>query len=211
MKSMPAAIILSTLAFTEATPAQMAAVDFEGLATGSRFGPGSSGMQMPGNFIFNSMGIEVTIGNFLPTNNTTSAFVEVNPADPTVFDSNYLEHFANISLQYDFTQLAFEVGLVTIEWYDFGGTQTLGVNGDLVALFDFTDAPATLGGVGVTVVNQVGVNTPGTITFRGDINTITIGGQELAVDNLVATVPTPGVTVVALIVAGTMSRRRRTN
>jgi hypothetical protein len=202
-----------------AAPAAMggvsATVDFEELTSGDTYGPGGTGGEMVGDMVFSDDGIGVFVDDFLQPDqsvfNSTSAFVEVDGAIPQIaFSTQGIEFFGNIALEFDFTGLAFEVGRVELEWADFGGSQTIGVNGELFGFANLMNAPASLDGVDIAVTqDQVytgGVG--GTIVFTGAIDSITIGGQEFGLDNVTAYVPAPGGAAL-LAIAGVVGLYRR--
>jgi len=212
----------AALAAVSARADDVARVDFEEFAAGDQFGPGSPGNQMSGDVLFSDEGIGVSIGDFLSTSgsisNTPTAFVEIEADFRTnAFESQEMHFTGNIALHFDFTDLAFDVGRVDLLWAIFGGSQTLGVNGESVPLANITDAPAMLGGAAVFAAQDgilgLGDGIFGRLSLVGDIETLTIGGQELAIDNIAASIPAPsgaGAMVLGLI-ASTWRRRRGAN
>lgn len=192
-----------------------ATVDFEELMSGDTFGPGGTGGEMVGDLVFSDEGIDVRVDDFLQTDqsvfNSASAFIEVDGMIPQeAFVTQGIEFFGNVALEFDFAGVGFNVGRVELEWADFGGSKTIGVNGVLFGFGDVMDAPGLLDGVVIEVIQDQtypsGVG--GRIVFTGDISTITIGGQEFGVDNVVASIPAPGGVVLAVL-AGLVVRRRR--
>lgn len=210
--------LMAVVAFAAAPAAlggMSATVDFEELTSGDTYGPGGTGGEMVGDMVFSDDGINVFVDDFLRPDQSVgtsgSAFIEVDGMIPQeAFSTQGIEFFANIALEFDFTGLAFEVGRVELEWADFGGSQTIGVNGELFGFANLMNAPASLDGVDIAVVqDQVytgGVG--GTIVFTGDIDSITIGGQEFGLDNVTAFVPAPGGAAL-LALAGFVVRRKR--
>ena len=207
---------LITAAVLVAAPAAFAGMgatmDFEELTSGDTYGPGGTGMEMVGDDLFTDEGIVARVDDFLLTNqsvfNSNSAFIEVDgPLAQDAFGSQGIEFFGSISLEFDFTGVGFDVGYVQIEWADFGGSNTIGVNGQLMGLADFSFAPLSIDGVKIEQFSR-GDN-GGVLAFTGDIQSITLGGQELAVDNVVArAVPAPGAAGL-LGLAGLAALRRR--
>ena len=180
---------ISFLAFlvmsSVAVYAQTAVVDFESQPIGTKFG--NSFGDTPGDVIFTEDGIDVSVetdlsGSFggMLIGGAADFFFPTTPAT-----------MGGLNLKFDFSNLAFDVGKVTFEYIDFGGTENLGVNGSVVELgfgTGFGGAPETLGGASISRV----FGDPGTVTIVGKINSITVGGQELGLDNVVAmAVPEP--------------------
>jgi len=192
-----------------------ATVDFEELASGDTYGPGGTGGEMAGDLLFSDEGIDVRVDTFLNPDQSVSSsmfsFVEVDGAiSQEAFSTQGIEFFGDIALEFDFTGLAFSVGRVELEWADFGGSQTIGVNGQLFGFAGLMNAPAMLDGVDIEVIQDQtfsgGVG--GRIIFTGDIEAITIGGEEFGLDNVTASVPAPGGAAL-LAIAGFVGLRRR--
>jgi len=201
--------------FATSAGAMEAVVDFEEFAPLTRFGPNSPTNDQPGDFLFTDDGIGVYAADFLSTSQqvntsqTSYVIIEDTVSFGDEFPTQELHVFGNLALRFDFTGLAFDVTRVTIPWVDMGGTQTLGVNGVVMGMPSFTDAPTTLGGVSVSTTEIQQPNSlRGTLTFEGAIDSITIGGQELTFDDVRAT-PTPGSAAVLLLGGFAAARRRR--
>ncbi len=193
-----------------------ATVDFEELTSGDTYGPGGTGGEMVGDMVFSDDGIDVFVDNFLQPDQTifngTTSFVEVDGAiSQTAFSSQGLDFFGNIALEFDFSGLGFAVGEVELEWADFGGSQTIGVNGISVGFNDLMNAPAVIDGVLISVTEDqnFGSGVGGTIVFTGAISSITIGGQEFGLDNVTARVPAPGAAGLFALAGAAGLRRRR--
>jgi len=183
------AMILVSLLFFSANGssglyAQTAVVDFESQVVGTIYG-GSFG-DTPGDVIFTEDGIDVSVETYLSGSfgrATIGGFTNSSfPTTPATI--------SNLNLKFDFSNLAFDVGKVTFEYVDFGGNENLGVNGNILGLPSLINAPATIGGASVAVTPFRGGL--GTVTIVGAINSITVGGQEFGMDNVVAmAVPEP--------------------
>jgi hypothetical protein len=210
-------LLVSLVCAPVASAALARAVTFEGLSVGDQFGPGAPGNEMSGDFLFTEDDIDVYVGDFLNTSgavsNSPSAFVEVEDAmTGDIFPTNELDFFGNIAIRFDLTNLGFEFDRVMLDWADFGGSQTLSINGVGVGVNNMLDLPATLGGASITVT-ETG-SAPGGVTGRlvlvGMIDSFTIGGQEFAIDEvLVLQVPTPGAGGLMLAAAVFGLRRAR--
>ncbi|MCA9185751.1 MAG: VCBS repeat-containing protein [Planctomycetales bacterium] len=95
----------------------------------------------------------------------------------------------NVSLQFQFATTQDEVSFLFAEQ---GGYVNLSVNGDLRVAEAFHDLNgATIGGATVSVTTIPGTN-GGTITIRGAIDSVAMGGQELRLDYLCAMTSSPG-------------------
>lgn len=210
-------LIVSLMWAPAAFAAVARAVTFESLSVGDQFGPGSPEGEMSGDFLFTEDDIDVYVGDFLDTSgavaNSPSAFVEVEDAmTGDTFPTNELDFFGNIAIRFDLTNLGFEFDRVMLEWADFGGSQTLSINGTGVGVSDMLDLPATLGGVDITVMETGSApgGVTGTLVLVGMIDSFTIGGQEFAIDEVfVLQVPTPGAGGLMLGAAVLGLRRRR--
>lgn len=170
--------------------AQMAVVDFESQTVGAAFGSSSS--HAPGDLIFTEDGINVSVETDLAGSFNNVVIGGFTDSDFTTTPVT----ISNINLGFDFSNLAYDVGKVTFEYLDFGGDENLGVNGSVVELAQLIFAPASLGGASITVTQQQGSfregYIPGTVQVIGAIESVTVGGQEFGMDNLVAmAVPEP--------------------
>jgi hypothetical protein len=91
---------------------------------------------------------------------------------------------------------------IALMFADLGGDINLGVNDDVRKAANFTGLPATIGGAGIYIAGGVPF---GLIMITGDnIQSLTIGGQELSIDNILAcegAVPEPA-TIVLLGLGG---------
>ncbi|MES1211389.1 MAG: hypothetical protein ABUL63_03540, partial [Acidobacteriota bacterium] len=95
----------------------------------------------------------------------------------------------NINLLFDFSALGFKVSKVALSYLDLGGYENLAVN-DSGYVGELTAAPPALGGASVTVTN-IAVPPPmsgkrGTVTLKGTVKSMMIGGQELWIDSVCA-------------------------
>jgi hypothetical protein len=87
------------------------------------------------------------------------------------------------------TNLEFDYGVPLSAWKvdfgEYGGNVNLTVNGECASVPDFTDLPAVLGGVTVTAMHfgEPGQSC-GSLLLEGFIEQVSIGGQELAIDNV---------------------------
>ncbi|TWT77795.1 hypothetical protein Pla123a_15910 [Posidoniimonas polymericola] len=185
--------------------AQSATIDFESLPLGTTYGASSG--DSPGDLAFTEDGVDVRLQNY-SSGSFSSATVGGFMADK--FSTTPMT-ISNINLDFEFGSLPFDVGLVTFEYADSGGTVNLGVNGTNLSLADMTDAPASIAGVAVSVTaSPIFGGVFGEVTLTGQIDTVRLGGQEFGVDNLRAEVPEPLSATLALLgLIGVAAARRR--
>lgn len=171
-----------------------ATVTFETVPAGTRFGQqfGST----PGQVVneLTQDGIQVSFETFSISAQNFTAFVraETGGAFAPIFPTAPLE-MDNINVQFDFTQVGFNVSRVSLEYLELGGLDNFSVNGG--TRFEISPLATLPTGVapGVTLLNEVLDSLTGRsrITLLGDVDSVLIGGQELVVDTIIA-VPEPG-------------------
>ena len=166
---------------------------------------------MPGDVVLSEEGIDMSVEEFFLRSFVGFSKAEVVPPSAGLFTTNALS-LDNISAQFDFSHLSFDVTQVTIEFRELGGENNFGVN-RLVLLTPVTDI-TDLGG---EIAPDITVSVTGqTIMLLAQnqavIDAVLIGGQELVIDNIVA-VPEPGsvalVGLAGLLLLGRRSRAGR--
>ncbi|MBN2243975.1 MAG: hypothetical protein JW793_14910 [Acidobacteria bacterium] len=91
-------------------------------------------------------------------------------------------HANNITLSFDFTC---PLEGLTFLFGEYGGNLNITINGDFRNFGNFNELHGvTVGGVTVSVVNGGG-NDTGKATLTGTVNSFSVGGQELWVDNII--------------------------
>lgn len=159
-----------------------ATVDFEGIPLGTLYG--SEAPNAPGAVVLTQQGIDMSVEPFLLGDFQDFYRAEISERYQELFDSTPLG-LDNISVLFHFARVGFEVNRVTLDYVELGGGVNFAVNGlvpsQLVSLADIPEDVAP--GVSVTVGS-------GTVVVSGDIDSLLIGGQELAIDNIVA-IPEP--------------------
>ena len=103
---------------------------------------------------------------------------------------------------------------VALLFGEYGGDINLGINGDLKKAADFYDLPGIIGGANVYVASRGGDLGTMLIVSGVNINTMTIGGQELAIDTVFAceTIPEPAtITLLGLGAISVLAGRKRRN
>jgi hypothetical protein len=185
--------------------AQLVTIDFESLPLGTTYG-GFSG-DSPGDLAFTENGVDVRLQNY---SNGSFNEATVGGFTDAVFPTTPMT-IGNINLDFEFGSLPFDVGLVTFEYADLGGTVNLGVNGTNLSLANMTNAPASIAGVAVSATaSPIPGGVFGEVTLTGKIDTVRIGGQEFGIDNLRAEVPEPRTAILTLIgLIGVPAARRR--
>jgi len=161
-------------------------VDFEPpLTLGTKYGQSSG--NNPGDIIFTSSGVPVSVREFGNSINPTSfneAFIDTAPV---AFGASQSIRTNNINLEFDFSSIGFTPSLVELDFLDKGGYENLSVNGGQLYFGELSQAPSSLGpitfGVSTTPVSG---GTVGKATFKGAVQTLRIGGQEFWIDNVCA-------------------------
>ncbi len=196
--------LVLTLALPAGLSRAQAVVDFEGTFPRTSFSVSLG--DNTGDLLFVQDGVEVrfldafrsvqgtgTIGGF-----STSAF----PTTPYTF--------SNTGLTFDVSNLPTPVTFATFEYADFGGDEIIGINGSRAGFRNFASAPATLGGVNLSVTptgSGVGFDS-GLVTLSGPITTLELGGQEFGVDNVTFLPEPASAALLGLGLLG-LTRRRR--
>ena len=176
-----------------------ATVDFESVPQGTVYG-GAFG-HTPGDVVLTQEGIEMSVEKFFLGTFVGFVKAEVGGVYSDFFPTAPLG-IDNISVSFDLSDVGFDVTQVTLDYQEFGGADNFAVNGHtLYQLNVLTDIPT---GVAPGVTASAGA---GVITLTGDIDCFRIGGQELAIDNIVAVPEPTGVLLLGL--AGALAFRRR--
>ena len=186
--------------------ARAATVDFESVRPGTRWG--SETGHQPGDSALSESDIMMSVETFFFNPSQTEFFraevPEVQGRFAQAFPTQELT-LDGINVLFDFSGLRFDVDFVSFEFADFGGTNNLAVNGGSMNILDpLSGLPSNVapGITAVIVGNRIELGAVGTT-----INSLTIGGQELVIDNVTA-VPEPA-TVVFLVVGVLVLFRRR--
>ena len=151
---------------------------------------------------FVSGGIQITGEKFfwLPSDSTDTGFASVqNPVPTNAGGSGKEIWLNNINLSFDFSFAPFEG--VSLQYGEYGGNVNLEINGVQHNVADFPLLNGmNIGGAMVTVVDD---GTKGAIFATGPIDSFSIGGQELVIDNIIACIPEPA--TLALLGLGGLS------
>lgn len=188
--------LLAAILFAQNASAMV--VDFEDLSLGATYNVGDS---------FTTSGVVITGQEFflLPSGSKTDGFAKVEDVNKAGGAGNEIRT-NNINLSFDFgiilTGLALQYG-------EFGGNINLEINGSLANVGNFADLPANLGGTSVfTLDTGTPGQSSGAMFVTGIINSFKIGGQELWIDNVVAS-PIPEPATLVLLSLGALGLIRR--
>lgn len=164
-------------------------ITFEDLETGATFGRED---HEPGSIAFSEAGLAVQLEPFQYFDGSTdfisATVMEDIFVDFEEADGKYL-FVSNINLFFDFTTLERPIRKLCIAFFDGGGEENIAVNGqDIKVLNHFGEAPTEIApGVTLSVTPPVGENqfiSSGLLCLEGNIETLLLGGQEFAIDNI---------------------------
>ncbi|MBI4717992.1 MAG: PEP-CTERM sorting domain-containing protein [Planctomycetes bacterium] len=179
-------------------PTRAATMDFSTVPAGTLYGLGQNN---PGDVVLVENGIELAVDRFFLIEGPAFYRATVGGLYADLFPTNALE-LETVNAVFDFGGLPFPTNLVTFEFKEFSGFSNFQVNGgSLHQLPTLTAIPSAVA-PGVSAAVSGGV-----VTLTGPIDTIRVGGQEVALDNITA-VPEPA-TLVLLAAAGYSMRRLR--
>jgi hypothetical protein len=193
------AVVLMSYATSRGVEAR---VDFNSPSPpiGTAFGAGagnSSGEIIPS---LGQAGINVSVETFLAFSVPWLFRAEVHGGATDMFATKHM-YLDNISLGFDLAGVGFPVNEVTIDYHDGGGVDNFSVNGEpVIELPALTSLPVNIA-PGVTAFAD-----SDSITLSGSVSRFLIGGQELAIDNIIAT---PEPTCLALLGVGGLALLRR--
>ena len=172
-------------------------LEFSDLTAGTTYNVGDS---------FTSSGALITAEQYYHSGggSTTSGYAAVETGGVAGGAGNELRT-NNINLRFDFGApldgLALEYGYQ-------GGNVNVEINGVLANVADMMAVPTTLGGTDVFTFDSSGSDGH-LFVVGGQINSFAIGGQELVIDNIVASVIPEPATVALLGIGGVLAFTRR--
>ena len=183
-----------------------AVLDFEDLTVGAVVGFGDTlvtkDVAMTGQEFF-----------WVPSGSTLSGSATVKANGDAGATGNEL-WFSNLNLSFDFEPDVYgdHISGLALQYGDHGGNVNLEINGQRKVTGDFIDLHNTIiGGATVTVVTNVILPTGprlGAVFVVGTIYSFSIGGQELAVGNII-TSSTPEPAAIGLLSIGGLALLRR--
>lgn len=179
-----------------------AQVDFETIPVGTTFG--ATFGQNPGTEIMSQDGILVTVERFFLGSFEGFIRAEIGGTYASSFATTPLD-LHDISVKFDFSGLNFSVDEVIFEFQEFGGSSNFSVNGEpILELASMTNLPFNVASGVTATING------GQITLNGTISSFQIGGQEFAIDNVVA-VPEPATLILMGLGGAILFTRRKKN
>ncbi len=196
MRNLAIAVVAGVLVCAVA-PAGAVTVDVEDMLLGSSFSVGQT---------FTSGGMSATVKKFnLLPSGTASGTV-------TVGDNKHAGGAGNeLLLENANIDLSFGIPLngIGLQYGDLGGNLNLNINGDFQNFQDFVDVDnMVIGGTNVFVVVDAGG--AGAVFVVGPVSTFSVGGQELAIDNIIANgIPEPATLALLGLGGLTLIRRRK--
>jgi len=139
---------------------------------------------------------------------TTDGSVTIGNSGIAGGAGNELGWINNINLRFDFGTA---LDGLTLQYGESGGTLNLDINGEFMNFPDFADINYnTIGGTSVFMLDT---GTPGQSTGSlfviGTITSFAIGGQELGIDNVVASIVPEPTTIAILGIGGLIAFTRR--
>jgi len=161
-------------------------VDFEDLPLGTQYHVGDT---------FTDSGIVIAVQKFQWGNlewcNGNCGYTEVSDNSSWCWPGGSGQHMVVNNVNLNFT-VAFSWEGLSLLFGEYGGNLNIEINGDFRNFENFQDIDGDIiGGVDVSVVNGFG-NDRGSLNLSGTINSFTIGGQELCIDDVCITGPFEG-------------------
>ena len=141
-------------------------IDFEDLVLGTQYISGDT---------FNSSGIDISVA----PNSNGLAVVQ----NQSIIGTGNEVNLNNTALEFHFAKA---LASLSFEFDETGGVLQLMANGQIATFKDFQDIHGqTVGGASVSVTRQS--SSQGVVTLRGGINSFSLFGQELVIDNVAFT------------------------
>ncbi len=166
-------------------------LDFEDLPADERFGPEFG--QKPGDTILIYSDLSVTIDSFFYSNGTGDLLsVSVFTGEGLPGDYGQLLFPSNASLTFRPTHDEALLSSLCFDFFYYGGSINLGVNGKQQLIFENLNDLLDLGNselfpnveLSIDLAATGGFPIQGTVCVKGDLESLTIGGQEFALDNV---------------------------
>jgi hypothetical protein len=193
--------------FLLAAPAQgqtPTCLDFQDIPLGTVFSAANG--NMPGDLILTEENVGVTIDEFqLANGNTVFGSVTAMMAPPNFTLGDGVALLSDgMNLVFDFSAQSGPLLGAGFGFLEGGGLKNISVNGgDVFVLESFADLPAIVApGIESQVVYLPGVTPPvGTVLFSGPVHSLTVGGQEVILDNVCFLIeePNPGCALSSLV------------
>ncbi|AEE54466.1 hypothetical protein [Haliscomenobacter hydrossis] len=172
-------IVLAALLNSSAIPV---CVTMDHLMVGTKYGRSSG--QRPSAFVFTENGIDVHVDRYAKTPGGYAFYqAQIESATPTFGTKNVI-NVNNISLIFNFHRWPSGVQKVTLDFLEKGEFQNLSINGSQVYKGSLTKVPSRIGSIRITSTWSSAKGNKGTLELTGQIKTLSIGGQELWIDNV---------------------------
>jgi hypothetical protein len=191
-------IVACTVCLSGTTFAFAATIDFEPPAFPLGTAYGTPAGHVPGNVVFNVCDVETSVQNFHLGAFVGFNFAEIagHPGPPTSFfpaavNSSQVLQINNINIFFDFRSMPQTVTSIRFDYVDVGGEENFDLN--MTGLQEITKLSVLAPVPGFTInVTETpfggGSNIWGRVSITADagnkIETLLIGGQEFAIDNL---------------------------
>lgn len=164
-------------------------ITFEDLEVGTSFGRESQ--QEPGSVAFSEAGLDVKLAAFQYFDGNTD-FLSARVEEEIFVDFEQAEgkylFVSNINLFFDFTTLERPIRRVCVAFFDGGGEENIAVNGQPIKVVNHLGELPTEIAPGVTLTITPPVDnqfiSSGLLCLEGDIQSLLLGGQEFAIDNI---------------------------
>ena len=162
-------------------------ITFEELTPGDIFGEQAG--NLPGDTILSNEQASIVLQPYIYEVGSTgfvNLFVEQDNTFPSSNNSVMVSP-NNINMEVNFDTANAELERICFEFYDLGENINIGANGEVVIIEDYNELNGLeiANGVFVEVFQDENFDFPaGTICLSGSINQITIGGQEILIDNI---------------------------
>ncbi|NRB61746.1 MAG: hypothetical protein HRU40_01725, partial [Saprospiraceae bacterium] len=165
-----------------------ACLTFDDMETGKRFGREN---YTPGTLIFTESEVPVTIHPFLLRDSIFEyLYTEVRSKENNDYFEYASDNFlflVNSNLTFDFSPSQLPSKQVCLDFYEGGGLINFGLNGKPVQVINTINDVLRMelpDGITASMFDGDNDSRQETICFSGDIQQLTIGGQELGIDNL---------------------------
>ena len=159
---------------------------------------------------FYASGKQIIVGEFYPMvgNPITDGDVSIGNSGQAGAFGKELE-VSNVNLSFVLNFDGCPACALALLFGEYGGDINLGIDGTIVSAADFYDLPLTINGASIFVRGSGALGS--ILIITGDIDTFTIGGQELYIDNvLLCEIPEP-TTVILLGLGGLSLLAKRRN
>ncbi len=191
LKSILAICILFSIGQTAVAQDFDECIDFDDIELGQY---GKATDYTPGTTLFIDEGVKISLDSFLYFNGSKD-LLNITIEDEPIFNGNPEEllddeyvFISNVNMVFDFSGLPETTTQVCFNFLDGGGQENIAVNGQPllpVQSFREIDGQEIAPGVTAGVQFSNGFDFPaGTLCLNGKIETLTLGGQEFAMDDL---------------------------